>query len=212
MPKMLTDAAVRAAEIPPSGTVALWDGSLKNFGVRVGRGGTKTFIVLIGSGRRHSIGRYPHISVADARKEAKRILAEKELGQIRPTHKPFDDAKADFFNDIEGRVKPRTLSDYRRLLDRHYRFKRKSIADIKPIEIMRLLNALSSTPSERHHAFSAGTVFFNWCVRQQLVEQSPMGRLAVPAKRSSRERVLNDDELRVLLAALSASGRLASAS
>ena len=45
------------------------------------------------------MGRYPLISLGDARKEAKRILAEKEVGQVRPKHMTFDDAKERFLKD-----------------------------------------------------------------------------------------------------------------
>ena len=50
-------------------------------GIRLSQGGSKTFIVMIGSGKRFTIGRYPAVSLAEARTEAKRILAEKQLGK-----------------------------------------------------------------------------------------------------------------------------------
>ncbi|MEM0911385.1 MAG: Arm DNA-binding domain-containing protein, partial [Pseudomonadota bacterium] len=80
----LTDTMLRSAE---PGKV-LWDNALKGFGVRVGKT-RKTFIVLIESGRRKSIGHYPDMTLAEARREAKRTLAEKTLGQVRPVHTAF---------------------------------------------------------------------------------------------------------------------------
>ena len=79
----LTDATIRAATPPAKGQKTLWDG-LKGFGIRLSQGGSKTFIVMIGSGKRFTIGRYPAVSLAEARTEAKRILAEKQLGKLRP--------------------------------------------------------------------------------------------------------------------------------
>ena len=73
----LTENAVRAAQ--SGGT--LWDGSLKHFGLRVAPGGTKSFLVLLGSGRRQVLGRYTEITLAQARIKAKRILAERTLGR-----------------------------------------------------------------------------------------------------------------------------------
>jgi hypothetical protein len=52
-----------------------WD-SLKGFGLRVGKT-RKTFIVLVASGRRKSIGVWPLQSLADARRDARRLLAER---------------------------------------------------------------------------------------------------------------------------------------
>ena len=93
MPQTLTDTAIRGAQPPPTGTITLWDASLKGFGLRVSSGGAKSFIVLIASGRRQAIGRYPLISLSEARTEARRLLANKTLGKIRPVHVAFDDAK-----------------------------------------------------------------------------------------------------------------------
>ena len=59
-----------------------WDAKLPTFGVRVSPKGTKTFVLKIHNGRQ-AIGRYPLISLSEARTEAKRILAEKTLGRIR---------------------------------------------------------------------------------------------------------------------------------
>lgn len=68
---------------------------MKGFGIRIGKE-RKTFMVLIASGRRQTIGHYPLMSLVDAREEARRILGEKELGKVRPTRMAFDDAKRDF--------------------------------------------------------------------------------------------------------------------
>ena len=113
MPKF-TDASVRAASAGIH-----WDDSLAGFGLRVGKK-TKTFIVLVSSGRRHSIGHYPRTSLADARKEAKRILAEKELGKVRPTHVAWDDAKAEYLAVCAKKNKPSTLDDYTKILALHF--------------------------------------------------------------------------------------------
>jgi hypothetical protein len=92
----LSDVAIRQAKPPATGTVTLRDTSLKGFGVRLTKGGAKTFIVLIASGRRQAIGRYPLVSLSDARTEARRVLAEKTLGKIRPKHTAFEDARDAF--------------------------------------------------------------------------------------------------------------------
>lgn len=189
VPAMLTDVFIRAA---PPGTY--WDSSLKGFGVRVGRQ-TKSFIVLVASGRRHSIGRYPLVSLSDARKEARRILAEKQLGKVRPTHVAFDDAKAAFLAECEKKNKPRTVRGYARLLNRHFPFGRQSVGDIHSRQIVLTLNKLADTPSEKQHAFTAARVFFRWCVRQHLIEHSPMEHMQAPHLGKARERVLSDEEL-----------------
>ena len=139
---MLNEASIRAAK---SGT--LWDGSLKGFGLRVGKT-RKTFIVLVASGRRKAIGTWPLVNLATARAEAKRLLAEKTLGKIRPTHSAFDDAKTDYLAYCTERVKagtmkPRTLKDYTRLL-KLFPFGRQSVADIAARDIIQRLKPTAS--------------------------------------------------------------------
>ena len=186
---MLNDTFIRGA---PPGTY--WDDSLKGFGIRVGKQ-AKTFVVLVGSGRRHQLGRYPLLSLSDARKEARRILAEKQLGKVRPTHVAFDDAKAAFLADCANKNKPRTVRDYTRLLNRHLTFGRQSVADIQPRQLVQILNGLSDTPAERHYAFAVARAFFRWCVRQHIIDRSPMEHMQAPQVGKPRERILSDEEL-----------------
>lgn len=181
----LTELAIRSA----STIGTLWD--RPNFGLRIGKQ-TKTWIVLLGNGRRHRIGHYPTISLADARKEARRILAEKELGRIHPTRTPFAEAVDAFLTDCGTRIRPRTLKDYTRLL-KHLAFGRTAIADITARDILNQLKPL--TPYEKHHAFCTAATFFRWCVRQHLIERSPTDTMAIPYKRLPHDRVLSSNEL-----------------
>lgn len=192
----LTDLAVRTAAPPEKGTATLWDGSLKGFGLRINHGGKKSWIVLIASGRRQTIGHYPLVSLADARKEARRILAEKELGKVRPRFVAFDDAKATYLAHCQSKNRSLTIRDYTRHLGTHFPFGRKAIGDIQPRDIIRQLAPLP--PSEKHHAFTTARAFFRWCVRQHLIDRSPMENMEVPTNGKPRERVLSDTELTCL--------------
>lgn len=186
----LTDAAIRAAKADTT----IWDESLRGFGVRAGKD-RKTFVVLIGSGRRQAIGAYPVLSLSDARTEARRILAEKTLGKVRPKHVAFDDARDDFLKECDTRLRPLTVNLYRGHLKRHYPFGRTGVADITPRQIIKQLNTLNDRPSEKEHAHRIGRTFFKWCVQQQLIDRSPMENLAPPPVGPSRDRVLTDEEL-----------------
>jgi integrase len=179
------------------GTATYWD-TLKGFGVRVSSGGTKTFIVLIGSGRRQSIGRYPVISLSDARTEARRILAEKTLGRVRPTHTAYDDAVRDYLAQCEQKNRSGTVKEYRRILTNHFPFGRQSVGDLAPRDIVRRLNGLSDRPSEKHHAYVALRAFLRWCAREHIIDRSPMEHMAPPPALVSRERVLDEDELKAV--------------
>ena len=195
MRKPLSDATIRAMQPPAKGYRILWD-SLPGFGCRISQAGTRAFVVLVASGRPATIGRYPPWTLAAARAEAKKRLAQKTLGKITPTRTAFDDARADFLKDCEKRNKPRTVRDYRRLLTKHYPFGRQSVVDITGRDI---LNRIKHLPgSERHHAFTAGRRFFRYCVQNHLIDRSPLSDAAVSPAGRPRTRVLSEDELRAV--------------
>ncbi len=86
MPKIvLNDLNLRSLKPPPKGQIDYWDSSFREgaFAVRISQGGAKTFVLKLDNARR-AIGRYPVITLSEARTEAKKILAERTLGRVRP--------------------------------------------------------------------------------------------------------------------------------
>ena len=200
----LTDIAIRRLSAPAKGTMTYWDSNTKGLGLRVSQGGAKTFIVLIGSGKRHKIGRYPNVTLQAARVAAKRTLGEVALGQYLPKSIAFDDAKTLFLAATERRVRPRTAADYRRLLNRHFTFGRKQLGDITTQDIANRIDRIKDAPSEAHHALVAIKVFFRWLYRRGHVQEDPTGRIQAAVRPTARERVLSDTELGQVMKAAAA--------
>ncbi|MCC3246412.1 site-specific integrase [Methylocystis sp. WRRC1] len=197
----LTEITIRNLKPPEKGQVAYMDDALRGFGVRVSAGGTKSFILVHGLERRRvTIGRYPIISLAEARAEAKRILAEKTLGHTFERSVPFEDALAQFLDHSAQTKRPLTTRDYKRLLTSHFPFGRTQLGDVTPREILRRLDRLRATPAEQSHALVALKVFMSWCVKRHLISRSPCEAMSA-AKQRVRERVLSDDELKKVFAA-----------
>jgi intergrase/recombinase len=188
----LSDLTVRT--LPPG---IYWDAHTRGLGLRVGKH-ARTFVVLVQSGKRKALGRYPHLTLSAARKECARIKAETLLGKIHPTRTAFADALDDYLKSCDHRVRPRTLKNYREYLNAFFRYGRRSLADITTREIIRDLAPL--TPSQREHAQRIGRIFFRWCVRQHLIDRSPMENLAPAGTIKPRARVLSDEELRAVYA------------
>jgi integrase len=138
------------------------------------------------------------MTLAEARTEARRILAEKTLGKVRPTYQAFEDARDAYLTECEKRLRPITVRLYRRHLTTHFPFGRKSLGDITPREIVSRLNALNDRPGEKEHASRIARTFFVWCVGQHLIERSPMETVAKPAPGKARERVLTEEELKAV--------------
>jgi integrase len=194
---VLTEITLRNLKPPERGQKAYTDDSLTGFGVRVSQGGTKTFTLVYGVNRqRVTIGRYPVISLSDARTEAKRILAEHTLGRSRPQTIAWDGGLALFLEHCKEKNRGRTVRDYDRLLKRHFAFGRKKLAEITTGDITKRLDRLKGTPSERNHALVAVKIFLKWARQppRSYMSHNPCDGM-VPSKRPSRKRVLTDAEL-----------------
>jgi integrase len=194
--QIITDLVARKVAPPEKGQRTIWDKSLANFGLRISQGGTRSWVVQHGPTRQlTTIGRYPLISVADARTEAKRILAERTLGKTRPVSVTYDEALKQFLAACEQKNKPRTVADYRRLLNAHFKFGRTQLSQITSQEIMRRVDRLKSTPSEQSHAFVALKIFLRWTVKHRMLERSPIELVSVPSRQGGRERTLSKEEV-----------------
>ena len=115
----LTDIAIKKLSLPERGQVTHWDEATPGFGVRCSTK-SKSFVVMFGEKRRlKTLGRYPDLSLSEARTKAKKFFVKCEEGGFAPAQREvaFQEAKAQFLSDCEGRNKPRTVADYRRLLN-----------------------------------------------------------------------------------------------
>jgi integrase len=195
----LTDLAIRSFPVPTSGQKAYFDDAVPGFGVRVSQGGTRSFFLFTGKAhnrRRHSIGRVGIITLAQARAEAKRLLAEQTLGLSKPKSITFSAALEIFEQQKYPELKPRTVYDYKATFRRHFSKKLGDVrlADISFEDVTAITDKLVRVPSEQRHALVVGNTFFRWCVRRRFLKHSPLDGVDVP-KPSSRKRVLSDDEL-----------------
>lgn len=191
----LSDMTVRTLPVPERGQKLYYDRSLPSFGCRVSQGGTKSFFLQLGVNRRFvTIGRYPIISLSKARDEAKKLLAEKTLGKVRPQTITFPQAREMFITEKRAAKKPRTAKEYERLLTR-FTFKDR-LADMRHDDFVRTLNRFKS-PSERTHLLTAAKVFFNWCIKRRYMTDNPAFGIT-GHKSPSRDRVLTDDEIRLI--------------
>jgi integrase len=201
----LTDLTVRALPLPQKGQRTHWDDTLQNFGCRVSQGGTRSFVVQHGIDRRMTtIGRYPVISLAAAREEAKRILAERTLGKHRPKSVAWDVARDAFIEECKTENRPRTVADYTRRLKLHFPFGKRKLDDITYDDIARRLSKLSKTPSEQSHTLAVVKIFLRWAHKppRRYMPTNPTEGMTV-AKHPSRTRILADRELAAILRAVS---------
>lgn len=211
--QQLTGLVIRNASAPEDGQYVIWDKSLPGFGLRVSQGGTRSYIVMFYEGprkRRVTIGKYPALGLADARAEAKRILANVMLGvppEMPSTAAPvLDFATAlDVFVETHCRRNNRqaTAKEAERLLRRHFEPKlgRMALGDITPQRIAAVIDLMLDTPSEANHAFATVRKFFNWAREHHHIERSPCEGMRMPTKQRPRERILGPNEIAKIHAA-----------
>jgi integrase len=192
----LTDVYIASLALPSKGQKTHWDDTLQNFGCRVSQGGTKSFVVQYGPQRQLiTIGRYPIISLADARREAKRVLAEMTLGKFRPRTIRWDEALEQYLDACREKNRPSTVYGYQRCLNRHFKFRHQQLPEIKSEDIERKVAQIKA-PAERNHALVAVKTFFSWCQKppRRYVPHNPCEGMS-PTKRKRRRRILTDAEL-----------------
>lgn len=194
MPK-LTELSARNA---PTTTkqYTLWDTSIPGFGLRVNPGGTKTWNVLVGIRReRITIGRYPLISLAEARDAARHILARRTLIRHTPQKIKFSEAFELFLQTHCARLKPRTKDGYETTIRRHFlkKFGHLDLGDIGDVNT--IIDTLLHKPTEANHAFQVIRCFFRWAVRRRYLQHSPCEGMQAPSRYVPRDRVLTDEEL-----------------
>ena len=196
----LTDLQIKKLELPKGTTKqkTFFDDSLRGFGLRVSVGGAKSFIVMYGKRRKlKTLGRYPDVSLAEARIAAKKALGKVagvkdgvgyETGAMR-----FLVVRDQFLEDSRMRNKTSTFEAYKRVLLQHFTFSKK-VGQISRLDVMSVVDDLKERPSEARHAFVAIRTMMNWAVLRGLITNSPVPPLQY--KVSTRSRILSDDELK----------------
>jgi integrase len=190
--------------------VEVWDSKLSGFGVRASESGAKSFVLLYrvgGRSRRLTLGRYPIVSLAEARNLARRALNQLAHG-VDPQAKRREGRSQYGFRDIcasflekhgaqHTRLATRQQSE--RVLKKHFGkgWGNRDIREIRKQDVIAVLDALvaSGRPSAANNALAVVRKFFNWCVERALLEHSPCAGIQRPARTSTRDRVLDEKEL-----------------
>jgi integrase len=200
----LSDLTIRNLKPPEKGQKAYHDGTLAGFSVRVSQGGTKTFTLVYGSPRKRiTLGRYPIITLAQAREKARKLLAHRMLHGDAPPDLTYEDAMTLFLKvHCAEHNRPSTAREIERLLRRHFlpRLGPRALKDISTQNILRITDGMLSTPTEANNAHAALRTMFRWATRRRYLQHSPMEGLLMPAKKVPRSRVLTPLELRTAFA------------
>ncbi len=195
----------------------VWDSEVPGFGVRVTPNGVKTYIFQYRTLDRRqgkmAIGRYPVLTVDEARKRARELRAGVDQGRNPSVErKSLRDAPtvrdlAIFYCDDYGPKRPlksQTIRDARRLLNRYVlpRLGYRKIADVRPSDI-RSVHAEAAQGSGRYEANRLRAVLsrmFTLAIQNEWRTDNPCkGVEKLPE--DQRWRHLTYDEIAALLGA-----------
>ena len=209
--QLLTDVLLRKLKPAKDRQIDVFDRKLRGFAVRVSPQGTKTFNLLYrigGRARRMTIGRYPLLSLSEARAKAEEAL--KNIGDgfdpaaaritARETYaeRLFPVVVDDFIANYAKR-KTRGWKESERLLKREFSsvWKHRQVQHVTKQDLNRLLDGIvdRGSPSAANHAFAAVRKLLSWAVERGYIDRSPAAGLRTPSNLVSRDRVLSDREL-----------------
>lgn len=209
--QLLTDIAIRSLKSPARGQVEVWDAKLPGFGVRISPQGTKSFVLLYrvaGRPRRLTLGRFPVVGLAKARKLAMEALTAVVDGEDPGADKSERShtgregtfgATVNEFVEAYVKRKNRRWQETAAILEREFvvPWGRRNLRDITKKDVHKVIDGIVARGTNRaaNRAFAHVRKLFNWCVERGTLDQSPCFGLRMPTKEVGRDRVLSDDEL-----------------
>jgi integrase len=213
--------ALKATE--GGGEVVLWDSELKGFGVRVQKGGGKSYVLhyRVGTGRgaplrKLTIGRHGSPWTPDtARKEAKTLLGMIEDGADpiadkmarREAPRIAELAERFLAEHAEAKRKGSTAAEYKRLVDKIIlpALGKRKVVDVNRAEVTKLHHANRAAPYQANRVLAVLSKMFNLAERWGLRPDgsNPCRHVEKFAERK-RERMLSPAELARLGDALAA--------
>ncbi len=214
MPRLhLTDKAIqglRTAKVQED----FYDTLLPGFGVRVGKGGGRSFFVRYrgsGKNRRVVLGSYPAVTLSAARDKARALMGE-VARDLDPARKLEEDRGEITFGELaatyldrHARAKKRTWKEDERILERELLPAWRGIkADsIRKAELLAALEQIvdRGAPIMANRTLAVVRKIYNWGLSRDLVETSPCLGVARPADETTRDRVLSGAEIKALWAA-----------
>jgi integrase len=210
----LTTTTVRALAIPPGKTEAIFfDATVPGFGIRIREGGSRNFVFQYAIGTKHrrlTLGKFPALSVADARRTASTLYAKVKLGEDPAGEKADKQARAgETFGAVlktylaqrqETARRQTTYSEIERhlarnLLPLHSLHIAKVDLRAVSVELDRVTREHGAVQSNRTRA--SLSKFFNWCAGRGIVAANPAA-FANRNEEHPRERVLTAAELKAI--------------
>jgi integrase len=216
--RALTTKSVEAARAGDSRR-EIPDGGLPSLYLVVQPSGAKSWAVryrVHGKPRKLTLGAYPLLGLADARDRARRALQQVDLGadpastkvEAKRTERDKVRTLVDLY-DKRHLAKLRSGDGARGFLDRSAvaAWGDRDVTTVTKRDVVELLDDMvdRGSPISANRTLAHLRAFFTWLRARDVIQVSPAEGVPMPSPVQSRDRVLTDDELRLLW---QATGRL----
>ncbi|NDE90124.1 MAG: site-specific integrase [Alphaproteobacteria bacterium] len=218
MPRLkLTSAAVEKLNNSNDRRREFFDTLLPGLALRITKRNCKTWVLFYrpqGKLTRLTLGRYPVLTLSEARDKARLALQEQLPQGYLQQHAPravmllpappqriFKESFAEYierYAKLNTRTWKQTEGVTRHRVFPHWGHK--DITTIRKSDVVLLLDGIieDGAATQANLTFAHIRKFFNWCVERAYIERSPCEGLKLPTKTISRDRVLADDEVKCI--------------
>jgi integrase len=222
----LTDAAIKRFKRPATGRIEFWDSHTRGFGLRLSASGVQSWVVITRSlqagqwkQQRVTLGSYPSMTLAEARKKAVEAMASAKKGDdpaaavkaertalVDSSRNSFGTVRAEFLAKHIGRKDRRpkagTLAEMQRVLsaDEFAAWADAPLANVTKRDVQDVLDGIAArgAPVMANRTLSYLRLMFGWAAHRGIIESDPTAGIKKSGAETSRNRVLSLAELRVI--------------
>ena len=208
MSRALTDALLRKARPPTRGLMEIADAGCRGLTFRITAGGVASFTFRYranGRFERLSLGRYPGLSLRDARIKADALRGEIAAGKNPAAHKRHASERS--FAGLAERYLVEHARRFKRSADADERNLRlhvlphwanRDFTGIERADVIRLVENIitAGTPVIANRVQALISSIFSFAIDADLVKANPCSRLRKRGQETARTRTLSDDEIK----------------
>jgi integrase len=207
--KKLTDKFISGVKPPNLKAVEYWDSSVVGLGLRASPKGQKSWTIIYrinGKQKRLTFGKYPAISLSDARKMAGEKLRmvvqdiDPALTTPPPPQKETVQRVVRLFIKRYAKQHNKTWRTTEQILEREIFpvWGERAIQSITRRDVIVRIDSVMDRGKEymANRLLAILRKFFNWCVERDIIQTSPASGLKPPGKERSRDRILTEEEVK----------------
>jgi integrase len=208
--KKLTDAYVRTVAAPKTGRIEVRDSETPGFALRVTENSAKSWVLIYyfnGRKTRLTLGAYPEMSLADARKHARERRSEVENGKDPAAEKRIAQAAqtmeetAEVYIERWAKPNKRTWAGDQWMLNKYVLpyWRDRKLREIQRADVIDLLERIAKdTPIQANRVRALLSKLFRFAISQALCDFNPVRDTVRLAKESPREFSLTPVQIRTI--------------